>query len=261
MEQDKKDHDIQDDLLDRKRGEVGDVTITEYRKNQMVRLAECFIVSPLCIYAGIRYRKELPKWLSASLVVFGTASLIYNGRNFIVNWNRDGKLIREAIKQKKIEEKKVRDQIIKANEHPVAPARSSQKATTPSPTTSSSITTSSAEAKKESKQVEVINNRKEVVNDIKEELVQPEAVQATIIKPKFENGSLKSVVVSEVKEEAKFISAIIVSDNDSSPRENIESADEKKKEVEFVAEKPVNLQTPSIPKSDNNGDESNKAIG
>ena len=90
--------------------EIGEVTVTEYRKNQVIRLAECLVVSPLCIYAGIKYRKQLPAVISIGLVAIGVATLIHSGSNLIKNHNRDGKLIRQAIKQKREEESRVREQ-------------------------------------------------------------------------------------------------------------------------------------------------------
>ena len=91
--------------------EIGEVTITEYRKNQIMRLGECFIVSPILIYTGIKYRKDIPKWLSATLVGAGVVTLGYNAYNFYQNWNRDGKLIREAMKKKREEESKIREKM------------------------------------------------------------------------------------------------------------------------------------------------------
>ena len=95
--------------------EIGEVTITEYRKNQIMRLGECFIVSPILIYTGIKYRKDIPKWLSATLVGAGVVTLGYNAYNFYQNWNRDGKLIREAMKKKREEESKIREKMKSAD--------------------------------------------------------------------------------------------------------------------------------------------------
>lgn len=97
------------------RADIREATITEYRKNQIVRIVECVVIAPACIYTGIKYRKQLPAWLSVTLVAVGAATLIYNGRNFYMNWKQDGKLIREAIKQKKEAERKVREQLKKDN--------------------------------------------------------------------------------------------------------------------------------------------------
>lgn len=102
-----------DESMDSSKTEISEVTITEYRKNQIVRLVECFVVSPLCIYAGIRHRKELPAWLSTTLVVVGAGTMVYNSRNLYINWKQDGKLIREAIKAKKVEERIIRDRLKK----------------------------------------------------------------------------------------------------------------------------------------------------
>ena len=260
--------DIQEEFPEAKHGEIGDVTITEYRKNQIVRLTECFIVSPLCIYAGIRYRKELPKWLSASLVVFGTATLIYNGRNFIVNWRRDGKLIHQAIKQKKEEEKKIRDKIIKGEG---GVNKTSEKKQEQSPVVSPPVkkvnpelqkkvvvepiitTTAKAEVKNEVAK-NGSENKKEsatITAEKKQSESVIEIVEATIVRPKYDNN-IKEVVISEVKSEPQVTTANIVDEK----KENTEAVSDKKKEVDTVIEKPITLQQPKKDSADNNGNES-----
>jgi hypothetical protein len=98
----------EDEILGIKKSEIRESTIAEYRKGQVVRLIDVVFIGPVCIYAGIKYRKQLPKWLSISLVGIGAATVYYNAKNLYVNWKQDGKLIKEALKKQKednIEEK------------------------------------------------------------------------------------------------------------------------------------------------------------
>jgi len=261
---------IQEEFPNGNHGEVGDVSITEYRKNQMVRLAECFIVSPLCIYAGIRYRKELPKWLSTSLVVFGTATLAYNGSNFIINWNRDGKLIRQAVKQKKEEEKKIRERIVKGEqnvsgkpeekpvvaEKPVAPV---QKVEVKKPENVSKPVTPASKIEEKKRIVEVPKNGTNgAVKKIEEPVI--EITEVAIVRPKYDNN-IKQVVISEDTSEPK-VTTVTISD-DTKMKENIESDDDKKKEVNFVIvqDKPIASSGVEQKKSDDNNGSEPKTVG
>lgn len=92
--------------------EVGEVTITEYRKNQIVRLAECVAFLGVAGTA-IAYRKKLPVWATISMVGVGVGFAVYNGYNFHKNWRQDGKLIRQAIRNKKADEKKIREELLR----------------------------------------------------------------------------------------------------------------------------------------------------
>lgn len=58
-------------------------TIPEYQKSQKIRLVDVFVIAPICIYAG--FRKELPVWLRASLIIIGASTAYYNAKNFYVN--------------------------------------------------------------------------------------------------------------------------------------------------------------------------------
>lgn len=98
-----------EDTLGIVKTEISEVTIVEYRKNQIVRLAECAVGGGLVV-VGIKYRKQLGSALGISLALVGAGMFVYNGRNLYKNWNQDGKLIREAIKNKKVEEKKIREE-------------------------------------------------------------------------------------------------------------------------------------------------------
>ena len=63
--------------------EYNKATITEVSKSQTIRLIDVFVIAPILIYAGVQYRKELPKWLSISLIVIGGATFYYNGKNYL----------------------------------------------------------------------------------------------------------------------------------------------------------------------------------
>jgi hypothetical protein len=119
-----------EDSLGLTKVEISEVTITEYRKNQIVRMGECVIGLGL-IGAGVGLRKKIPAWLSLSFGVVGAGMTIYNGRNLYLNFKQDGKLIREAIKMKKVEEKKIRDERKKKPETP--PVSEEKKSEQPSP--------------------------------------------------------------------------------------------------------------------------------
>ncbi len=105
-------------------------------------------------------RKKLPTWLSVSLGVVGAGMTVYNGRNLYMNFKQDGKLIREAIKTKKVEENKIRDELKKKS--PVAPETKSK---TEQPSSSGQ---EKSEVKKEVK-VPVNNNGNNLPQNKKQE--------------------------------------------------------------------------------------------
>lgn len=65
--------------------EIIETSITELQKSQSVRLIDVFIIAPICIYAGLKYNKALPTWLSLSLITIGAATFFYNGKNYLEN--------------------------------------------------------------------------------------------------------------------------------------------------------------------------------
>ena len=93
----------EEEILGVKKAEIRESTISEYRKGQIVRLVDVAFIGPVCVYAALKYRKVMPKWLSISLGVIGVATIYYNAKNFWVNWQQDGKLIKEALKKRKEE--------------------------------------------------------------------------------------------------------------------------------------------------------------
>jgi hypothetical protein len=97
---------LEDVLTGANKAEISEVTITEYRKSQIVRMGECAI--------GI------------GLIGVGAGMTIYNGRNLYMNFKQDGKLIREAIKIKKVEEKKIREERKKASSQKAPDVKSSE---------------------------------------------------------------------------------------------------------------------------------------
>lgn len=70
--------------------EESEETITEYSKSQNIRLIDVFFIAPVCVYAGIK-AKELPKWIKISLVGIGLATFYYNGKNYLINKQKENK--------------------------------------------------------------------------------------------------------------------------------------------------------------------------
>jgi len=68
--------------------EESEETITEYSKSQNIRLIDVFFIAPVCVYAGIK-AKELPNWIRISLVGIGIATFYYNGKNYLINKQKE----------------------------------------------------------------------------------------------------------------------------------------------------------------------------
>jgi len=66
--------------------------VSEYQKSQNVRLVDVFVIAPILIYAGVKYRKIMPQWLAGSLILIGACTAIYNGKNYLVNKNQNNKV-------------------------------------------------------------------------------------------------------------------------------------------------------------------------
>lgn len=49
-------------------------------KSQTIRLLDVFLIGPLMIYGGWKLRKEVP---GSTLALFGVATIIYNGINYL----------------------------------------------------------------------------------------------------------------------------------------------------------------------------------
>jgi hypothetical protein len=49
---------------------------------QAIRLLDIFGIGPLMIYAGMK-SEDLPRWVRASLVLFGGTTIAYNGVNYL----------------------------------------------------------------------------------------------------------------------------------------------------------------------------------
>lgn len=71
--------------MELKDSEVRTETVQEFQKSQIVRLVDVAVIAPICVYAGVKYYKQMPKWLSLSLITIGVATAFYNGRNFLIN--------------------------------------------------------------------------------------------------------------------------------------------------------------------------------
>jgi hypothetical protein len=65
--------------------EIRNETVEEFQKSQAVRLVDVFVIAPIIVYAGVKYFKVMPKFLSLSLITIGVATAVYNGRNFLIN--------------------------------------------------------------------------------------------------------------------------------------------------------------------------------
>jgi hypothetical protein len=59
------------------------ITHTPLISVQDVRLLDVFVVAPFCFYTATF--KSLPTWVRAGLVILGTSTLLYNGRNYLLN--------------------------------------------------------------------------------------------------------------------------------------------------------------------------------
>lgn len=75
--------------MELKDSEVREETVSEFQKSQIVRLVDVAVIAPICVYAGIKYYKVMPKWLSLSLITIGVATAVYNGRNYMINRKQD----------------------------------------------------------------------------------------------------------------------------------------------------------------------------
>ena len=73
--------------------ETRNETVEEFQKSQAVRLVDVFVIAPIIVYAGVRYFKVMPKFLSLSLITIGVATAVYNGRNFLINNKNNNNLI------------------------------------------------------------------------------------------------------------------------------------------------------------------------
>lgn len=244
-----------EDTLGLVKTEISEVTITEYRKNQIVRLAECLVGGGM-IVAGVKYRKQMPSWLSTSLTVAGAGMFLYNGRNLYKNWNQDGKLIREAIKTKKIEEKKIREdrkkkpdaQAPEQKEEPVRPPQAKSQAEA-KPPVENHRQKNSVEAKKAEPQrhntalngngnnkypsanpVPKPTEKKEVVNGSSNNAIivdkikipqEPIAQEVNIVESaKLKGDTISAVINSEAGKQPAVVESTIIETEKAIPLEN-----------------------------------------
>lgn len=52
-------------------------------KSQFIRLIDVFLIGPLLIYVGL-FVKEPIKWTTYPLIITGIATIVYNGKNYLV---------------------------------------------------------------------------------------------------------------------------------------------------------------------------------
>ena len=62
----------------------------EYQKSQDIRLLDVFVIGPVILYAGVQYKDKLLQWLSVSLIAIGVSTIVYNGRNYLLNKQTNG---------------------------------------------------------------------------------------------------------------------------------------------------------------------------
>lgn len=69
------------------RMEYNESTIQEYQKSQRIRLYDVFIIAPFLFY--ITFKKEpLRDWEKAGVGLIAAGTLLYNGRNYLINENK-----------------------------------------------------------------------------------------------------------------------------------------------------------------------------
>lgn len=64
---------------------MNELEIKEFEKSQFIRLVDVFVIAPICFYAGVKYREQMPTWLSVSLITIGVGTLVYNSTNYLIN--------------------------------------------------------------------------------------------------------------------------------------------------------------------------------
>lgn len=57
----------------------------EIAKTQAIRLADVFFIGPVMVYGGNRLRRLKHPTLGATLVVLGILTVLYNGKNYLLN--------------------------------------------------------------------------------------------------------------------------------------------------------------------------------
>lgn len=193
-----------EDSLGLDKAEISEVTITEYRKNQIVRMGECVVGIGL-IGVGVGLRKKIPTWLSVSLGVVGAGMTVYNGRNLYMNFKQDGKLIREAIKTKKIEEKKIRDELKKKS--PVS-QESEKKTSSVSNQENSKSQTKTVVSSYNGKYQAPEESKKSVISGNGMEKSREGVYRKPVIEPELDIQEAK-ITESEKKEGEEIIATIV----------------------------------------------------
>jgi len=56
-------------------------------KGQMIRALDVVAIGPFMIYSGAR-KSNLPAWVKIGLIALGGTTIIYNGRNYLINKGR-----------------------------------------------------------------------------------------------------------------------------------------------------------------------------
>ena len=58
--------------------------MTRGDKSQGIRLVDVFLLGPFMIWFGIM-AEAMPTWSRVLMVLFGVATIYYNGRNYLMN--------------------------------------------------------------------------------------------------------------------------------------------------------------------------------
>jgi len=61
--------------------------MNEISKHQTIRLVDVFLIGPLMIYTGSQ--NKFSKIVNLSLMFFGAATILYNGRNYLLNVEKE----------------------------------------------------------------------------------------------------------------------------------------------------------------------------
>ncbi len=60
--------------------------VKEYQKSQTIRLYDVFILAPFLFYIAIK-NERLKDWERAGVGLIAAGTLLYNGKNYLINKN------------------------------------------------------------------------------------------------------------------------------------------------------------------------------
>ncbi len=53
-------------------------------KSQLIRLVDVFLLGPFMVWFGVK-AVGVPEWAGILMIVFGVLTIVYNGRNYLIN--------------------------------------------------------------------------------------------------------------------------------------------------------------------------------